>query len=584
MQGSGCTPYSLGNWFDQRAQLMAQGQSSSQAPEISFAPNGPMNNRPSFWNYDYRDFGPRVGAAWSPSASGGLLGELFGNKGDFVIRGGYSLMYDHFGAATVNTYDANGSYGLTSQVSNVPDAVNVATAPRFTGIYNIPAGLLPPPPTGGFPAMPSPSGFAITWGMDGNLKTPYTHDLDLSIGRQLTNNSSLEVSYIGTFGRRLLMQEDMAMPADLVDPKSKMDYFTAVNLLTAQARAGVSAQNVAPIAYWQDMFPALAGEDIGFGPNTSATQVAYNVFSENLYNETSGLFALDLPDSETGAGLNVPGHSYPAYRYYDNQYSSLYAWRSIGQSSYDGLQVVYRRRMSQGLQADFNYTYSKSMDWASGAERIPTSGGNNYAQIINSWAPGQLRGVSDFDVTHQINSNWIWLMPYGRGRHFGEHSNAVLDAIFGGWQLASLVRWTTGFPMIVDNGSTWPTNWNIEGFGTLSGNIPASALGQGPGPNAFRNPGAVFGAFRQAYPGESGTRNPLRGDGFFDLDTGLDKYFSLGGDRKLEFRWETFNAPNSVRFDVMTVGNRLDDLAAFGKYTSELTDPRVMQFALRVDF
>lgn len=140
-----------------------------------------------------------------------------------------------------------------------------------------------------------------------------------------------------------------------------MDFFTAVNLLTAQARAGASAQNVAPVAYWQDMFPALAREDIGFGPNSTATQVAYNVFSENLYNETSGLFALDLPDSETGAGLNVPGHSYPAYRYYGNQYSSLYAWRSMT--------VVYQ---GTALAADQGIKRFLSLALSSGtAEAVP---------------------------------------------------------------------------------------------------------------------------------------------------------------------------------------------------------------------
>jgi hypothetical protein len=46
------------------------------------------------------------------------------------------------------------------------------------------------------------------------------------------------------------------------------------------------------------------------------------------------------------------------------------------------------------VQGDFNYAFSKSMDWTSAAERVGTSGSNNYAQIINTWRPNQLRGVS----------------------------------------------------------------------------------------------------------------------------------------------------------------------------------------------
>src|SRR5216684_8763408 len=138
----------------------------------------------------------------------------------------------------------------------------------------------------------------------------------------------------------------------------------------------------------------------------------------NVGNETNALFALDLPDSQSGAGLNVSGHSYPSYRFYHDQYSALYAWRTIGTSDYDALQVSLHRRFSAGVQGDFNYTFSKSLDWTSQAERLPTSGGNNYAQIINTWKPDQLRGVSDFDTTHQVNANWIFELPFGRNRRF----------------------------------------------------------------------------------------------------------------------------------------------------------------------
>ena len=55
---------------------------------------------------------------------------LFGKKGELSIRGGYSLVYDHFGVGTANTFDSAGSFGLTSQVSNPPGTVTVGSAPR----------------------------------------------------------------------------------------------------------------------------------------------------------------------------------------------------------------------------------------------------------------------------------------------------------------------------------------------------------------------------------------------------------------------------------------------------------------------
>ncbi len=525
LSGSECTPLDLSDWFNRSAHEGATGGAAINAGEVSFAPSGPINGRPSYWNWDHKDLGPRVSIAWAPDPGGGWLSKLFGHKGDMSVRGGYALVYDHFGVGVVNTFDQAGSFGLTSQVSNPAGTVNVGTAPRFVGFHDIPDGLLPPPPAGGFPATPDPEAFAITWGLDSNMKTPYSHVIDFSVSRQLSKDTLLEVSYVGRLARRLLVQEDLAMPLNLVDPASKMDYFTAATTLSKMGYAGVDPQDVAPIPYWENTFPALAGTDIGFGTNTTATQVVYNVFANNLANETYALLELDLPDDISGAGLNVPGHSYPTYRYYHDQYSSLYAWRTIGKSNYNALQVSLRKRLSHGLQGDFNYTFSKSLDWTSAAERRGVGGFVNGAQIINTWKPDQLYGISDFDTTHQINANWVWELPIGRGQRFGSNAGGVLNALIGGWQFSGLFRWTSGFPFAVDEGGQWPTNWDIEGWAVQQGAIPSAAAARGKGPNRFKDPAAVLAAFRSAYPGESGTRNPLRGDGYFGIDTGLSKYF-----------------------------------------------------------
>jgi len=349
-------------------------------------------------------------------------------------------------------------------------------------------------------------------------------------------------------------------------------------MLSRMAHAGVRVKNVQSIPYWQDLFGPLAGGGL------SATQAVYQQFLTNVGNETYALFSLDLPDSQSGAGLNVPGHSYPSYRFYHDQYSALYTWRTIGTSDYNALQVTLHKRFSRGLQGDFNYTWSKSMDWTSQAERIPTSGGNNGAQIINTWNPTQLRGVSDFDATHQINANWIYELPWGKGRQFATTMNPWLNAIVGGWQLNGLYRWTSGLPWTVDEGSTWPTNWDIEGWGQFQGPLRSADLKRGSGPNAFVNPQAVFNAFRIDYPGESGSRNVLRGDGFFGIDAGLAKVFQPNERVRLRLRWDVFNVTNSVRFNVGSIGNRLDSPNNFGVYTQTLTNPRIMQVALRVEF
>ena len=247
LQGTGCTPLSLASWFNRSAQEGATGGAAINAGEVSFAPVGPLNHGPGFWDWDYKDFGPRASMVWAPDPGDGWISKIFGKKGELSIRGGYSLVYDHFGVGTANTFDAAGSFGLTSQVSNPPGTVTVGSAPRFIGISDIPGGLLPSAPPGGFPATPDPSAFAITWGLDKTMKTPYSHVIDFAVSRQLSQDTLLEVAYVGRFARRLLVQHDIAMPLDLVDPKSKMDYFTAATMLSKMGYAGVNPKDVKAI-------------------------------------------------------------------------------------------------------------------------------------------------------------------------------------------------------------------------------------------------------------------------------------------------------------------------------------------------
>jgi hypothetical protein len=588
MSNGVCKPYSLSEYYEQSGLQGASGGAASNVGELAFDLNGRYNGRSDFWKAQTLNLGPRIAFAYSPTPSGGLLARLLGN-GKSSIRAGYSLVFDHFGAATVNTFDYNGSYGLSTDLSNPPGSEYIGTAPRFTNLTTIPAGLLPAAPQGGFPAVPSPDQFAISWGLDSAIKTPYSHLIDFSIARELHNGSSLEISYVGRLAHHLLSQEDVAMPLNIATGGST--YFAAARQLALLAHANTNAgrpasdvSGVQPIPYFQQEFAALNGVDLGYGAGpASATQNVYQIFAQNIYNETYALYELDVPDSLSGAGVN-PNQTYPSYRYYHDQYSALYSWRSVGYSNYHALEVVYRQRFGAGLQADFNYTLSKSMDITSQSERLNTSGATNYAQILNTWEPNQLYGVSDFDVTHQINANYLWSLPVGHGKRYLGTANKLTDAVLGGWETTGIIRWTSGFPFLVDNGAYYPTNWDIEGWAMQRSKIPSAAAKRGKLTQRFADPAAVFKAFDHALPGESGTRNPLRGDGYYAWDAGLDKEFHLTERAKLQFRWEMFNITNSVRFDSHSISATLDNPTNFGFATGELTNKRVAQFSGRIEF
>ncbi|MGH9541638.1 MAG: carboxypeptidase regulatory-like domain-containing protein [Terriglobales bacterium] len=609
----GCA--NLGAWYRQRGALALQGEPDSAAGEVSFSLGGPRNQGPGFWNSDHQDVSPRLAVAWAPDFGAGGWGRLLGRKNRVSLRAGYSVMYDHFGMGIVNTFDEHGSFGLSSVIGNPAGSVNVSDVPRFTCLTCLPAAcaslntpgcLFGPAPTGGFPVTPSDSAFAINWGLNSALKTPYAHVFNVAYTRQIGRGSSLELAYVGTIARRLPMQMDLAMPTDLVDPKSKTDYFTAATQLAKLVEANTPTAQVQPIPYWENMFPALAGMDpTAFcgsatpGPAT-ATQMAYAVFACNLHNETFALFLLDTPNFVSQVSPPLPNSALGPYAYYDNQFSSLYSWNNIGTSDYNALQATYNLRLGASLQGQLNYTWSKSLDEASAASRegpYEGTGGtgndlNGGGIVINSWDPLALRGLSDFNAFDQINSNWVWTLPFGRGQWLGAGASGWLDQLIGGWHFSGLLRWTTGFPISVDNGFQWATNWNIEGLAELQGALPAmkttdnvvGANGQGQGPNMFPDPAAAITAFRPDWPGESGVRNNIIGAGFFDLDTSLSKTFPLGEAKDLEFSWQSFNATNTVRYDVRSAQPTLDEGPSFGKYNSTISVPRFMQFALRLRF
>ena len=144
---------------------------------------------------------------------------------------------------------------------------SVDNSPRYTGLLglaNLPASEISPSPSG-FPYVPpnNPNtyGLAIAWGIDDHLRTPYSEVADFSITREFKHDFVLETTYTGRFARHLLQEVDLAQPLNLVDPKSKVNYFTAVDQFSKAAAAGTPINNIQPIPYWEDLFPQAAGPD-----------------------------------------------------------------------------------------------------------------------------------------------------------------------------------------------------------------------------------------------------------------------------------------------------------------------------------
>jgi hypothetical protein len=642
---------SLNTWFNNRGQGMNNGVPSIDAPPIAFDWSGPANGgKTGYYGWDFKNLGPRAAFAWAPGYDNGLLHDLFGGGGKSSLRAGFGIVYDRIGEGLLDTFDQNGAFGLSSTIPNAAGLETSYCSPRVTNMNTIPQydncptsqypngyPILTPAPAVNYPAPypsnPAPGSEQITWGLDSHIKTPYSYTLDLSFQRDLGSGFTLQTAYVGRLAHRLLAQDDLAMPLDPFDKKAGIDYFTAATAMAKIYRNGLDTNQFNPSMvpksvqqYWTDIIQPSGGGAYAIGANspygtcvnpnqanainmtTNPVVLAYDLLCANSLNESLSIEEMDvngvpnaLASGPSNYYFSLGGYTGPNV-FYSPQYTSLYALRTITNANYNALEVTLQHKMVHGVQFDFNYTYGKSIDVSSDAERVGPWGGLGGA-IINAWNPSAGRADSDFDLRHQVNSNFIWELPFGRGKWIAHDINRVGDALIGGWQLSGLARWTSGFPITVDNGGQYPTNYQLEGHADQLAPVTTGTYYTGPNnngvgnsaPNLFSNGANAYLDFGYAYPGETGLRNNLRGPGFFGVDLGLGKRWTMPWSEahSLQFRFEVFNVTNSVRFDVQSTngfnGNEGGSLANgnssnFGNYSGTLTNPRIVQFALRYEF
>ncbi|MFP5229129.1 MAG: carboxypeptidase regulatory-like domain-containing protein [Acidobacteriota bacterium] len=521
-------------WYQQREAAALSGQ--IYEPQLSFAPAGNYYNKPGFYPMSNDNIAPRLAIAYAPTSK-------------TTIRMGAGLYYDHFGQSLVSIFDQNGSFGLSGAVTNAAGTYGYEDSPRFTSRTTLPfsngVGASPQPYPYAPPSDPV-HGFAITWGLDSKIKTPYTEAFNFSVQHQFPKGFTLETDYVGTMGRHLIQSLDLSEPVDYVDPAGGGDYYTAGGQLSKLVdqnggnygvnTSGIgSVVNVPAIKYFEDVFPWMANFDY---PGESATQAIYNnewaPYRSNL-GATTALADLDFygPASSGYGFYPAPANWQP--HFWQSQFSSLYALAGMGMSYYNALQVTLRHPVSNGLQMDVSYTYSRSIDEGSDAERsIEFSTSKALSSIINTWKPQLNRAPSDFDTTHLLTIDAYYELPFGRGRRFGSGMNRFANAFIGGWQLTGLNRTTSGLPFTLFEPG-WTTDWQQEGFGIVTGKLKTHRHFDSAGnplyfdhPNAI-NSGVLTGSpVRLPYPGETGERNNFRGDGYFDIDTGLNKTWTFG--------------------------------------------------------
>jgi hypothetical protein len=575
---------SLSDFFDKRVQGMLNGTPYNGLISVDIA--GKVNGKEGYYKQDWNNFAPSISAAWSPNFKGGFLKALFGGDGKSTIRGGFRMTYDRIGSALAVAFDTRSTLGFGSSSNISANTYNLTDrlAPLLTGLdQNIRAlpGLTITN-TVNFPLQtPADEDQRIEQSLDDKLTTPYNYNFNVSYGREIYKGITAEVSYVGRLAKSLLVIRDTAHFNNLRDPATGQDFYSVMGALINYRNAGAAITSIPNIAWFNKFVPGLAGtySVLGQNVNLTATQAAYRRIARSSVggrNTTDYTFVQSLWDDGLGYADNLFIHP---------QYATFGAYSTLGNSWYNGMQVSIRKRLENGLSFDFNYTYSHSLDDASGNE---ASGAITGVNILNPLNLSAQKAASDFDVRHLINANFVWELPFGKGRRFLSNAGNIVNGILGGWQLTGIYRWNTGFPIGVpyDDGR-WATNWNVQS------NLVAIApvVTAKSGTNLFVDPVAAYRAYRNPMPGEYGDRNTLREPNYIALDLGLYKSFNIGEKHKITFRTEAFNVTNTQRLtgsafypSGVDPWNNGTPPADFGSLTTIQGTPRVLQFAIRWDF
>ena len=345
---------------------------------------------------------------------------------------------------------------------------------------------------------------------DPNFKTPYSQNWNVGIQRQLSTSLTLEVNYVGVKGTRLFRVVDANPPQpDLV---AKLLAFCVPGNAFGCSTSTLTFANL-----WlgADFFGALP----------------FNAVNNNAFvNPSTG---------STGGALN----------------------KSIGNSTYNGLQVNLQKRLSNGFQIQGAYTFSHSIDDINDP-LVSAAGNRNFPR--NSFDLRAERGNSDFDIRHRGVVNFIYEPNVGKGR--GHWSEGLVGRVLEGWSITGVISAQTGHPYDIF-GNRDSNHTGLSARATIIGN-PAQPAGTdktftGPALSAFE----LTPYDQQPNVG----KNAFYGPNEVNVDSSLLKNTSLTERFKLQLRFEFYNLFNHAQFG--QPGNSIAAPGTFGLSTSTLTRP-----------
>jgi hypothetical protein len=442
-------------------------------------------------NKDFREFGPRVGIAWTVNPK-------------TVIRSAYGIFYGLGGAVSMNgpgNYSLLEGYNSTFQVISP----NLGIDPAFNWDNGVPGPAIKLPtldPT-----------FANGRSISNNDRpedgrVPYIQNWNFTVQRQAGQNLVFQGAYVGSKGTRLSSQ---LVRTNLLPQQ----YLALGSLLTQQVTS-----------------PAAIAAGLGKPYPTFTGTVSQSL----------------LP--------------FPQYVNIVNPHEAS------GNSTYHSLQLMATKRTSFGLTLLTSYTFSKSIT-------------NSFSQIpaqnpgpVDVYNPRLMKAVSRNQIPQVWTYSLLYQFPMGKGKRFFSGAKGAANVLAGGWSMAVVSRYQSGFTLAVARNVLL-----LQGVNERS-DIPRNQFD--PAVSNYMNPKAfsLLGPFDIA---NVPVRDPnLRGWAFYSEDVSLIKQLPISEKVKGQLSCQVYNIPNRVIFSDpsnLTFGNPL-----FGRVSGQSNNPRQMQLRLSMTF
>jgi len=515
-------------WYDTQGKLQTwvPGRVSTLfplSPEALLFPGDPGIPRtiaPIKWD----NFGPRLGLAYSPGFTDGILGKIFGGPGKSSIRAAFGMYYTSIEDLNLFYEVADAPFGLYWQA---PISVNfdepwvirssgISLGQRFPYPLPVPgAASNKTLPFGQFEPINYSPGYNI------HNKIPYAEHFNLSIQRELTKSTVLTLAYVGTGGHHLIYQNE-----------SNAGNPALCQQLTAQGALDLTAGTT------------------GCGPG--AENDVFQLPSATVPCNIQPLPPTPLPGCVYGTRIRSSSFPYALQTTNYCPTSAILVCYGFGNTNtlllansiYNAGQITVERKAN-----DFTflaaYTFGKALDNASG-----------FGDTVNFINPKLSRGLSSTDIAQNFVASYIWAIPFDRA--FGNAPKRLTQ----GWQIQGITRFATGFPVQMgqsdlDNslyGSTGTDFPNRVGpvhkvdprkvntaCPTYDPTIPGSGTGCYFLPSAF----AV-----STVPGDFGNANRrfFHGPGFNNTDFGILKRTAINERFSFDLRFEFFNIFNHTQF------------------------------------